>query len=137
VDFGFLPTALTDKIRRLLEGYHRLRGYSTLPDFLWDAETREFIEMHEQLHAIFTKASRTRGAKKSNEWYLLLATIVLSLEALVSDFAGWGTRYPRARHLAVEIASASLLPFGTWLLDHYLSPRSYIPANVLRSISPD
>jgi hypothetical protein len=137
VDFEFLPTTLAKKSRRLLEGYHELRGYGSLPDFLWDAEIREFIEMHDQLNAIFKKASRSRSAKRSTEYYLLVATIILSMETLVSDFAGWGARFPDARRKAVAIVTAFRLPFGTRLLDHYLSPRSYIPPEVLRSMLPD
>jgi hypothetical protein len=135
--FAFLPTALTKKAYRLIDNYHSIRGYSALPDFLWDADTRDFIEMHGELGAIFKRASRTRSAKKSNQYYLLIATIVFSVETLVSDFAGWGTRFPGARRRALEIVGASLLPFRTRMLDRYLSPRSYIPANVIKSISPD
>jgi hypothetical protein len=136
VNFDFIPTALTKKTRRLLENYHNVHSYTSLPDFLWDAETQAFIEMHDDLDAIFQKASRTRSAKKSNEYYLFVASIVLSMEMLANNFASWGARFPDARLEALDIVAQST-PLGTRLMDHYLSPSSYIPTNVLNSMSPD
>src|ERR1700692_3650376 len=89
-DFGFLPSELVKKCGRLIHARHQAVGYAALPDLLWDEQTRDFIATYKNLQAILKKASTTRSAKKANAAYLLLATVILSLEALASDFAGWG-----------------------------------------------
>src|SRR5579872_7241020 len=102
-DFGFLPENLVAQCRSLIEGYHDLHGYRLLPDILWKAGLGPFIETHREFCKILKKASTTRSAKKSNEGFVKIATTLLSLEILTSQFAGWATIYPQAASKADAI----------------------------------
>ncbi|MDP9083391.1 MAG: hypothetical protein M3N50_06450, partial [Pseudomonadota bacterium] len=95
-DIAFVPRGLTSQCRRLIESYHTLIGFSSLPDILWKAQLGTFIERHAELALLHRGGSRARSAKTSRECYLKLATAILSLEVLASGFAGWSKIYPEA-----------------------------------------
>jgi hypothetical protein len=122
-EFGFLPNALTATCSRLIASHHQLHGYSTLADILWHGETRDFIAVHESLQQVFRKASTTRSAKQANECYVTVASVILSLEILASGFAGWGERFPAARHRADLLLGKYLPNSRTRLTDTYLYRR--------------
>src|SRR5579864_4296281 len=86
-DFGFLPQDLRTQCRSLIESYHALHGFGCLPDILWKAGLGPFIETHRDFRRLLKKASTTRSAKKSNEGFTQIATTLLSLEILGSNFA--------------------------------------------------
>jgi hypothetical protein len=137
IDFCFLPKELTERSRQLIESYHGVHGYAKLADLLWHAETREFIAFHRDLWAVFRKASLTRSAKRANECYVLVATILFSLEVLANDFAGWGKRFPQARLKADSILCEHLPNARTWLMDFYLYQwRRTMDRAILNTISP-
>jgi hypothetical protein len=137
IDFCFLPKELTERSRQLIESYHGVHGYTKLADLLWHAETREFIALHCDLWAVFRKASLTRSAKRANECYVLVATILFSLEVLANDFAGWGKRFPQARLKVDSILCEHLPNARTWLMDFYLYQwRRTMDRAILSAISP-
>src|ERR1022692_3035521 len=76
-DFAFIPKSLAEKCRQLIEACHAMSDYACLPDMLWHRETRDFIELNKTLRLIFKKASISRSAKKANQAYALIATVVL------------------------------------------------------------
>jgi hypothetical protein len=121
-DFQFLPRELVGKCYTLAASYHAIEGYGILPDILWNSEARAVIEHHGALSQIFRNASKTRQAKRANEGFLLIATVIVSVEVLARDFAGWGKRFPQAR----SKAEAFLIDFPqrerSWFMDHYLYP---------------
>lgn len=86
-------------------------------------ETRELIEKQANLQLVFRRASTTRQAKKAVEGYVFIITVILSLEVLASDFAGWGTRFPSAKRKARAAMGHYLQTARTRLLDYYLPPR--------------
>ena len=47
-------------------------------------------------------------------------TLLLSLEVLASDFAGWGRRFPMAKRKATAVLNKYLPTTRTRLLDYYL-----------------
>jgi hypothetical protein len=119
--FRFVPRDLAAKCHKLIESYHAIHGFGCLPDMLWHSNARDIIECHRDLTQILKNASKSRRAKRANESLLLLATVVVSLEALARDFAGWGGRFPAAR----REAKALLEDFPRqhlWLMDMYLYP---------------
>jgi hypothetical protein len=63
--------------------------------------------------------------------------MLLGAEMLTSDFAGWGTAYPDARHAAVEALGSSPdgAPIVEWL-DYYLPRREQIGADLLMAFGP-
>src|ERR1700738_5438485 len=96
LDFSFLPKSVTVQCQSLIESYHELHGYASLPNILWKARLGPFIESHREFRQLLRKASTTRSAKKSNEGFVLITTTILSLEILASSFAGWSAIYPEA-----------------------------------------
>jgi len=135
-DFTFVPKPLAEKCRRLIETYHAMHGYACLPDMLWQPELRDFIEMHKDFRQIFKRASTARSAKRANEGFVLIATTILSLEVLASDFASWSSRYPAAKRRADAILQEYTLNSRTWLMDRYLYPRSYINPAFINALAP-
>ena len=120
--FQFIPKDLAAKCRKLIESYHAIYGYVGLPDMLWLSDARELIESHKELTLLFKKASKSRGAKRANELFLLIATTIVSLEVLARDFAGWGKRFPVARREAESVLGDLPSRRRTWLMDLYLYP---------------
>ena len=55
-----------------------------------------------------------------------IATTICALEILVRDFAGWGARFPAAKHAAERMVAAHPAQPRVWLLDMYLYPQSHI-----------
>jgi hypothetical protein len=135
-DFSFVPKSLAMKCRQLIETYHAMNGYACLPDMLWQPELRDFIEKHKDFQQIFKRACTARSAKRANEGFLLIATIILSLEVLARDFASWSAKYPAARRRAHAILQEYTLNSRTWLMDRYLYPRSYINPAFINALTP-
>jgi hypothetical protein len=129
--FRFVPCELTSKCRKLIESYHAVYGYVGLPDMLWLSDARDIIEGHRDLALIFKKASKSRGAKRANDSFLLLATTIMSVEVLARDLSGWGKRFPAAKREADEVLGESAQLRRTWLMDLYLFP----PLGVRRELT--
>jgi len=121
-NFRFLPKELAVKCRALIETFHEMLGYGCLPDMLWHSDARHIVECDRELAQLFKNASKSRCAKRANESLLLIATIALSLETVARDFAGWGKRFPIARHEAERLLGGFPLRQRVWLMDMYLYP---------------
>jgi hypothetical protein len=132
VEFAFLPAGLVAKCDRLIRAYHGATGYWRLADTLWNKETRRFIAAHRHLQSALKRASTTRRARMANDCYLLIAGVILSLEVLASDFAGWGTRFPHAKRRADDIVAEFFPTSRTRLLDMYLRALSQLAPDVLQ-----
>ena len=127
-DLKFLPRVLIDNCCRLIESYHDIHGYGCLADILWRAEAREFVEVNDDLHALFAKASKTRSAKKANAIYLSIAGALLAVEILADDLFGWSQEFPSARKKAIGLMHEFLPVSRTRLRDIYLCERNFIRA---------
>ena len=134
-DFGFLPQNLRNQCRSLIESYHGLHGYGCLPDLLWKAGLGPFIETHREFRQLLKKASTTRSAKKSNEGFTQIATTLLSLEILASNFAGWSTIYPRAAFTTKSILKRHARPTSTPLMESYLYPPKYLSSAAIATLA--
>jgi hypothetical protein len=121
-DFSFLPTDLTGKCRTLIESYHAMHGFAGLPDMLWTSEARDVIEGDRDLRLDFKRACKSRGARRANDSFVAIAVIVVSLEVLVRDFAGWGKRFPAAKSKAEALLGARPPGQRVQLMDLYLYP---------------
>jgi len=119
-NFHFLPSDLVVKGRALIESYHEMHGYGCLPDMLWHSDARNIIECDRELAQLFKNASRSRGAKRANDSLLFIATVVVSLETLARDFAGWGKRFPTTKREAESLLGGLPLGQRVWLMDMYL-----------------
>jgi hypothetical protein len=120
-NFSFIPVELAAKCRSLVESFHGMYGYIGLPDMLWLSDAREIIECDDDLAQMFRNASRSRGAKRANESFLIIATAIVSAEVLARDFAGWGKRFPAAKREADKLL-AGFPQRRAWLMDLYLYP---------------
>jgi len=136
LDFSFLPTSLTVQCQRLIESYHELHGYASLPDILWKARLGPFIETHREFRQLLKKASTTRSAKKSNAGFVQIATTLLSLEILASSFAGWSAIYPQAASGANAILKRNARSPHTPLLEFYLYPPKHISLAAIATLVP-
>ncbi len=135
-NFRFLPNELAVKCRALIGSYHEMLGYGCQPDMLWQSDARDIIECDPELAQLFKNASKSRCAKRANDSLLLIATIVLSLEALARDFAGWGKRFPIAKREAETLLGAFPLKERVWLLDMYLYPSLSIHHELAGALAP-
>jgi hypothetical protein len=120
--FLFVPNELAAKCRKLIESYHAMYGYVGLPDMLWLSDARDIIECHRDLIQIFKKASKSRGAKRANDSFALIAAAIVSLEVLARDFAGWGNQFPTAKREAEKLLGDYPQRQRVWLMDLYLYP---------------
>ncbi len=121
-NFTFLPVDLSGKCRTLIESYHTIHGFAGLPDMLWRSQARGIIESDRELTLAFAHASRSRGAKRANEVFIAIAVIVMSLEVLARDFAGWGKRFPNAKSQADDVFNDRIKKQRIELMDLYLYP---------------
>jgi hypothetical protein len=121
-NFSFLPLDLSGKCRTLIESYHTIHGFAGLPDMLWTSQARGIIESDRELTLAFTRACRSRGAKRANEVFIAIAVIVMSLEVLARDFAGWGKRFPSAKSHADDVFNDREKKQRIELMDLYLYP---------------
>ena len=121
--FRFVPHELSTKCRKLVESYHAIYGYAGLPDMLWLSDARDIIETRSDLMQMFKRASKSRGARRANNSFVAIATIVVSLEVLARDFAGWGKRFPSAKQAAEKsLGDDPARQQRAWLMDLYLYP---------------
>jgi hypothetical protein len=134
--FAFVPRELASKCRELVQSYHSMHGYQHLADMLWHSDARDIIECNRDLSQVFKQASKSRYAKRANDSFVLIATIVLSVEVLARDFAGWGRRFPAAR----RDAEALLVDFPQrergWFMDKYLYPSLTLHREFASVLSP-
>jgi hypothetical protein len=136
LDLSFLPQPLSSQCQRLIEGYHELHGYSCLPDILWKSRLGKFIETNQEFRQLLKKASTARSAKKSNESFVLIATAILSLEILASNFAGWSALYPEAGSTAHAILQGNARSPHMPLMEFYLYPPKYISFAAIAALAP-
>ena len=134
-EVGFLPESLIKQCRNVIESYHASRGHFCLPDILWKSLLGPFIEGDPTLCALLRKASTAKSAKKANECFVTIATIILSMEILASNFAGWSSIYPAAGEKArAFLLKRNRLNPQTPLLDYYVYPSKY--SNVFAKLAP-
>jgi hypothetical protein len=63
-------------------------------------------------------------------------TVMLSLEVLASDFAGWGRRFPVAKRKATSVVNKYLPTTRTRLLDYYLPHRGHQRSELVKLLTP-
>ena len=134
--FQFIPKDLAAKCRKLIESYHAMYGFVGLPDMLWLSDARDVIECHEELTQLFKKASKSRGAKRPNDLYLLIATTIVALEVLARDFANWGKQFPAAKREAEKVLGDIPSRKRTWLMDLYLFPPLGVRRELADALTP-
>ena len=120
--FQLIPDELALKCGKSIESYHAMYCLLGLPDMLWLSDAREIMSCHPDLTRVFRKAAKSRGAKRANNSLLLIATIVVSLEVPVRDYASWGKWFPSAKAEAERLLSEVPLRPRTCLMDLCLYP---------------
>jgi hypothetical protein len=135
-ELDFLPPSLVAQCQILIESYHKMHGYRSLPDILWKFRLGPFIETHRELRELLRKASTTRSAKKSNAGFANIAAYVLSLEILASHFVGWNAIYPEAAEKAQAVLKRHARLAHMPLIEFYLYPSRYPSQAALSAIIP-
>ena len=133
-DLDCLPKNLSAQCRWLIENYHEVHGSACLPDVLWRSGYGPFIERHRELRFLLRKASTTRSAKKCHSGFVRIATTILSLEILASNFAGWSAIYPAAGEAARALLKWNARGPHMPLMEFYLYPSKYISSV---AVAPD
>lgn len=134
LDFATLPETLVAQCQGLIESYHEIHGYACLPNMLWRAQLEDFIKKHSYLRQILRKASTTRSAKVSNKGFVQIASAILSLEILASDFASWSNMFPEAKSMANSLLRMQGPRMS--LMEYYLYPPKHISPAVLAALTP-
>lgn len=134
-DLGFLPKNLARQCRSLIELYHEVHGFASLPNMLWHFRLGPLIERHTELRRILRRASTTRSSKKANDGFVQIATTILSLEILASSFAGWSAIYPVAGETARDVLKQSAHGPHMPLMDFYLYPPKQISAVAVAALA--
>jgi hypothetical protein len=117
--FSFVPDDLHRRCGTLVRNYHTRYGHPCLPDLLWNSDAGLLIHSEKTLEEIFKYATHSRSSKKTNDWLQIIATIVVAVEVLARDFAGWGTQFPNAKRQAQELLGDIPLRPRVWLMDRY------------------
>ena len=99
---------------------------------LWDVDTLTFFGCYDGLLAMLKVATKSWRPNKRHEYQTYLAAIVLSIECLGCDFAGWGTRYPEAKRKADEILDNYFFKNRVRLLDVYMPLRGQLDQDKVR-----
>ena len=130
-----MPESTVKQCRNVIESYHASHGYFCLPDILWKSRLGPFIEGDPTLGRLLRSASTAKRAKKVNEYFVTIATTILSMEILASNFAGWSSLYPAAGEKARGfLLKRNTLNSQTPLLDYYVYPSKY--SNVFAKLGP-
>ncbi len=133
-EFGWLPQKLLDNWIMGVKAKHEEHGWNSMPGILWDVDTMVFLGCHQCLMIMLETATKSCNSSERNEYSTYLASIVLSIECLGCDFAGWGTRYPEAKKKADGILDNYLANKRMRLLDVYMPLRSQMDQNRIRQI---
>ena len=135
-DFSFLPNSLMSQCQNLIESFHEIHGYASLPDLLWKSGLGPFIETHQAFRGLLRNASTSRSAKKSHEGFVTIAKTILSLEILASSFAGWKAIYPEAGSEALRILQLNSRSSYMPLMEFYLHPPKYLSSAAIATLAP-
>jgi hypothetical protein len=66
----------------------------------------------------------------------MIAKVILAMEVLSSDFAGWGTRFPNAKQQAEIILRAAPFTSGLCMMDYYLYRSLDSQRDITRMLAP-
>lgn len=69
--------------------------------------------------------------------FMFLAKILVSVEILADNFAGWGTAFPTERSEAIKIFDKFSITNRTFWLDYYLGNRDKIEPDIIKGFGPN
>ena len=85
--------------------------------------------------ALVVVAERVLATKERRQ-YMFLAAILLALDVLVNNFAGWGTAVPEVHSEALRVLGLKRGQTSTAWLDFYLPRRSEVDASLIAGFGP-
>jgi hypothetical protein len=134
VEFDWLPEDLVAMWVMGVKAKHEQHGWGSMPGILWDQDTMVFIGCSNGLMEMLKAATKSWRPNTRHEAQTYLASIVLAIETLGSNFGGWGDRYPDAKRRADEILNTYFLASRTRLLDVYMPLRAQLDQNKIREV---
>lgn len=128
-EFAWIPEELLAIWVRGVKAVHEEHGWGAMPGILRNADTMTFFGVHPALRAMLAVATKSWRRATRREYQAYLASIVLAIECLGSDVAGWGTSYPEAKRKADEILDTYFIDDRTRLLGVYMPIRGELDLN--------
>lgn len=136
INFSLIPETLGAKCTRLVKEYHAVQGYACLPDLLWSSDARELLNKNRELRRLFKLASKIRSSQHANDLLTSIAVVIIGLEVLATDFAGWGTRFPDAKRSAENVPGIIPLRSRGLLMERYIHHSFDIGRRAARLLEP-
>jgi hypothetical protein len=133
-EFEWVPDKLIANWVMGVKAKHEQHGWGSMPGILWDQDTMTFIGCSNGLTEMLKVATKSWRSAKRHEAQTYLVSIVLAIETLGSNFAGWGDRYPDAKRKADEILNTYFIANRARLLDVYMPLRTQLDQNKLREV---
>ena len=133
-EFNWLPDGLISNWILGVKTKHEQHGWGSMPGILWDKDTMVFIGCTKGLLEMLKAATKSWRASTRHEAQTYLASIVLSIECLGCNFAGWGDRYPDAKKKADQILDTYFRANRTRLLDVYMPLRNQLDQTKIREV---
>ena len=133
-EFEWVPDKLIAKWIMGVKGIHEQDGRGSMHGILWDQDTMTFIGCSSGLMEMLKVATKSWRSSKRHEAQTYLVSIVLAIETLGSNFAGWGDHYPDAKRKADEILNAYFIAKRTRLLDVYMPLRAQLDQKKAREV---
>ena len=136
-DFRWLPQQLIDMWIMGVKAKHEQHGWRSAPGILWDKDAMVFYSEYPGTMEMLKIAVRSWRPSKRHEYHTYLVSILLGIECLGCDFAGWGTAYPEAKQNADAILSEYFIHNRTQLLNVYMPLRDQIdPVRLREGLGP-
>jgi hypothetical protein len=101
-------------------------------EVLWDKDTMGFVACNKGTMKMLQGATKSWRSSKRHEFATYLLSLILAIECLGCDFAGWGTRYPESKAKADEILDKFFINNHTRLLDIFMPGRAKLDQNEIR-----
>jgi hypothetical protein len=131
-EFQWVPTKLFELWVMGIKSKHEEHGWTSMPGILWDVDTMTFFGCCKTTMPMLKLANNSWRPSKRHEYQTYLASMVLAIECLGCDFAGWSARYPEAGKQAEQILNTYFINHRARLLDVYMPLRGQMDRDRLR-----
>src|SRR5260370_42258372 len=92
-EFDWIPDGLIEKWIMGVKGLHEPHGWGSMPGILGDRDTMTFAGCHKGTMKMLRGATKSWRPSKRHEYGTYLLSLVLAIECLGCNLAGWGTAY--------------------------------------------
>jgi hypothetical protein len=108
---------------------HDINGWNSMDDILRDINALSFFLVFPGTRNVMRLAAKSWRRRKRQEHQAYLVSIVLAIESLGCDLAGWGSEFPLARQNANRILDEYFIANKQRFLDIYMPLRHQMDQN--------